>query len=106
METACYLVLTTFDNVDAAQRFAQQLVEKKLAACVNILPEITSIYRWQDKVEQTSEVLLHIKTSRHCLTELCQMLKQQHPYDVPEIIALDITSGDNDYLNWINEMVK
>lgn len=100
------LVLCTCPDQQSAQALAYSVVHNKLAACVNILPAITSIYRWQDKIEQTSEVLLHIKTSTHCLTELCQLLKQQHPYDVPEIIALDITSGDNDYLNWINEMVK
>ncbi|GAB1623798.1 MULTISPECIES: divalent-cation tolerance protein CutA [Agarivorans] len=106
METACYLVLTTFDNVDAAQRFAQQLVEKKLAACVNILPQVRSIYRWQDNIESSSEVQLQIKTNLRCLHSLQCYFKQHHPYDCPEFIALPIEQGASDYLKWLNDSLQ
>ncbi len=100
------VVLSTCPTVECAEHIAQQLVTDKLAACVNILPEIKSIYTWQGKIECSKEVQLIIKTKAALFTELCLRINQLHPYDVPEIIALDITQGDHPYLQWINESLN
>ena len=100
--TAARIVLTTAGSEDEANRIAHALVERRLAACVNILPQIGSVYRWQDKVEQATEWLLLIKTEavifervRDCITEL-------HSYELPECIMLDVTAGSTPYLDWIS----
>ncbi|GDY26719.1 hypothetical protein AHAT_26090 [Agarivorans sp. Toyoura001] len=106
MDTACYLVLTTFPDQDSAQDFAQQVVEKKLAACVNILPQLRSVYRWQDKIESSQEVQLQIKTNLRCINPLQCFLRKEHPYDCPEYIALPIEQGASDYLKWLNDSLQ
>jgi periplasmic divalent cation tolerance protein len=95
------LVITNFPNLETAQQSAQELVELKLAACVNLFNPVQSIYRWQGKIEQAEEVSLHIKTTKNNLTKIEQVIIKNHPYDVPEIIALKIENGYVPYLQWI-----
>lgn len=100
------LVLTTCPDEKIAREIAEQLVKEKLAACVNILPNITSIYHWQNELHYDTEVQLLIKTNGEKFTLLNTRINELHPYDVVEVIALNIQQGDNHYLNWINESLK
>ncbi len=95
------LVLTTMPDSGSADALARELVEKRLAACVNIMPGTRSVYRWQDAIEEACEVVLHIKTSQARYAELEIAIKALHPYDVPEIIALPIVEGLPAYLEWV-----
>lgn len=85
---------------------ANALVERRLAACVNILPQIDSIYRWKEKVEEAQEFLLLIKTTESAVDELRDAIQELHSYEVPECIVLPIESGSEKYLNWIDESVR
>jgi len=96
-----YLVLSTIDSHQEAERIAQLLVEERLAACVNIVPKITSIYRWKEALERATEHLMIMKTAEDRLPSLTQRIKELHPYEVPEVIALSIEDGDSAYLDWI-----
>ncbi|MDG1732270.1 MAG: divalent-cation tolerance protein CutA [Thalassotalea sp.] len=100
------VVITNCPNNEVAQRIAKKLVTEKLAACVNIVPNITSVYEWQGELQQDNEVMLIIKTKSSLFTQLKQKIEQLHPYDVAEIIALDIQQGNKLYLNWISDTVK
>lgn len=95
------LILTNLPDAASAQALAVQLVERKLAACVNILPAVQSVYRWQGVVEQASEATLLIKTTAAGYAELETVIKAAHPYALPEIIALPIVAGLPAYLDWI-----
>ena len=99
METL--LVLTNCPDEATANAIALALVEEKFAACVNILPRVQSIYRWQGAVESASEIPLLIKSTVGRYAELEAAIRARHPYDVPEIIALPITQGLPAYLNWV-----
>jgi periplasmic divalent cation tolerance protein len=98
-------VTTTCDKRDAAERIAQALVEKKLAACVQVIGPITSIYRWQGKIEQAEEWICFIKSTKKIYPELERAITAIHPYDTPEIIAVPITAGSSKYLHWLSETV-
>ncbi len=100
------VTLCTCPTLEVAQSIAQHLVTEKLAACVNILPNITSVYRWQENIVSETEVQLFIKSKADCFDLLNDRIKQLHPYDSPEVIALNIQQGDHQYLNWINESLK
>lgn len=95
------LILNTCPDFTTAEQLAKQLVENKLAACVNILPGLTSIYHWQDQIESAQEHLLLIKTSSAHYSAIERFITDQHPYDSPEIIAFSIDNGLPDYLQWI-----
>ena len=95
------LVLTNVPDNDTAGRISRQLVEQRLAACVNILPGVKSVYRWQGAIEETDEITLLIKTTRDSYTKLEATLKAVHPYEVPEILALPISVGLSSYLDWV-----
>lgn len=95
------IVLTTVERAEDGARLARLLVEQKLAGCVQMLPPMTSIYRWQGRVEEASEVLLLIKTTRAVYDQLEAALKELHPYQTPEIIALPAAGGSADYLAWL-----
>ena len=97
------LVLTTVGNVQQARRLAQRLVQKKVAACVNLLPKIDSWYWWRGKLNKSPEVLLFIKTSKARLNQLSHLLHAHHPYELPEFIALPILKGSRSYLAWLSE---
>src|SRR5574343_138693 len=95
------LVITNCPDEETANRIALAVVEEKLAACVNILPRVQSIYRWQGVVESAVEVPLLIKTTTACYPALEAAIRERHPYDIPEIIALPVTTGLPAYLNWV-----
>ncbi len=97
------LVLTNCPDETVANAIALAIVEEILAACVNILPRVQSIYRWQGAVESASEIPLLIKTTAACYPALEKRIAELHPYDVPEIIALPIAQGLPAYLNWLAE---
>jgi len=97
------IVLTTIGTAEAARKLAQQIVETKLAACANIIPQIESWYWWEGKVEQGNELLLLLKTTSDRYAQLERHIKQNHPYDLPEIVILPIEGGNADYLNWIRD---
>ena len=97
------VVLTNLPDREAAVKLAQELVERKLAACVNVLAECTSIYRWKGAIENAREVPMLIKTRAALYDELEQAIAQLHPYEVPEIIALPVTRGLPEYLAWVSE---
>jgi periplasmic divalent cation tolerance protein len=96
------LVITTLPDQEAAERLAQTLIEGHLAACVNIGAPVTSIYRWEGAIQRDSEHLLTIKTTRRCYAALERAILDQHPYELPEVIAVPITAGLTDYLAWID----
>ena len=99
------IVLCTCGNRAEAARVARALVEEHLAACVNILPEIASIYRWQGKVEEANEVLLLAKTTRQRFPDLRDRITELHTYGTPEIIAIAVTAGSEKYLGWLEQQV-
>lgn len=100
------LVLITTSNMDEARRIARDLVERKLAACINIIEKVHSIYWWQGKVEEAGESLLVIKTRSEKFKELVDTVKKLHSYSVPEVIALPIVMGSSDYLKWLDESIS
>jgi len=100
------LVLSTAANEEEARIIASALVEKRLAACVNILGPIQSIYRWKDAVEDSQEYLLLIKTTASMFPKLRDELKSLHSYEVPECIVINIEDGLPAYLEWIGESMK
>jgi periplasmic divalent cation tolerance protein len=97
------VVLTTLPADADASALARALVEARLAACVNILPPMTSVYRWRDGIEEDTERQIVIKTTRARLPNLWERLRALHPYDVPEFVALPILDGSEAYLGWISE---
>ena len=99
------IVLTTAGSEDEAHKIAQHLVENRLAACVNILPQVESIYRWQDKVESSREWLLMVKSTADKFAAVRDAIRELHSYDVPECIALSIEEGSPQYLQWLGESV-
>jgi periplasmic divalent cation tolerance protein len=101
MTSDALLVLTTCPDEPTADRIARELVEAGLAGCVSRMPGIRSTYRWKGQLEDEPEVLLLIKTLAPLYGELEMRLKSLHPYEVPEIIAVPITSGSSDYLSWL-----
>jgi periplasmic divalent cation tolerance protein len=96
------LVLTTVGSEAEARTIANALVERKLAACANILPRIQSIYRWQGKVEESEEYLLLVKTTEDQFAKLREAIAELHSYEIPECIALPISDGSEAYLKWID----
>ncbi len=95
------LVLSNLPDRQSAQRLAHVLIESRAAACVNILAACTSIYRWQGRVETADEVPLLIKTTRGAYAQLEKIVREHHPYDLPEIIALPVEAGLPGYLHWV-----
>jgi periplasmic divalent cation tolerance protein len=96
------IVITNTPDRDVALKIARALIERKLAACVNILAECTSIYRWQGKLETATEVPLMIKTRAAIYDDVEAAIKSLHPYELPEIVAVPIERGLPDFLEWIN----
>lgn len=106
LPTDCRLVLSTCPDRDTALALGTRLVEQRLAACVNVIPGLSSIYRWEGAIQQDPEVLLLIKTTADRLDSLVATVRRLHPYDLPEIIALPITAGLPDYLNWVSQCTQ
>jgi periplasmic divalent cation tolerance protein len=96
------LILTTAGSNEEAHSIARQLVERRLAACVNIISPVTSIYRWQGKVEEAAEYLLLIKTAKSREAEVQDLIRQLHSYELPESISIAIDGGAPAYLAWLD----
>ena len=101
--TDALVVLCTCPDTKVAEELAAGLVDAGFAACVNILPEIRSIYRWQDELQTDSEALMIVKTSQGRYMQLERWLLEHHPYDVPEVLALRVEAGASKYLAWIDQ---
>jgi periplasmic divalent cation tolerance protein len=95
------IVLSTAGSEEEARKIALELVERRLAACVNIVPQIESVYRWQGKVESSQECLLLIKTTAEHFEKVRDAIRELHSYDLPECIALAIEDGNPEYLGWL-----
>jgi len=100
------LVLTTAGSREEAQRIARALVERRLAACVNIVPKIGSIYRWKENIELADEWLLLIKTTTSAFELVRDAITELHSYELPECICLEIEDGSAEYLKWISDSVS
>lgn len=99
-------ILCTVPDSVSAERIAARVINAKLAACVNIVPGIESVYEWQGKIERSQEILLIFKTHATCYIQLEQKLVELHPYDTPEVIALPIAQGLAEYLSWIGKSTR
>jgi periplasmic divalent cation tolerance protein len=97
------VVLSTAKDKAQANKIAKYLVQEKLAACVNMIEKVQSVFRWEGKVDQANEVLLIIKTQKSRLPKMIKAIKMMHSYQVPEIIALPIIGGSANYLKWVKE---
>ncbi|HJT54685.1 MAG TPA: divalent-cation tolerance protein CutA [Candidatus Angelobacter sp.] len=104
--TDARIVLTTAGSPEEAEKIARALVDRSLAACVNIVPQIQSIYRWKDKIEQETEWLLIIKTKTNLFESVADAIKELHSYELPECVMLELSSGSERYLNWIRENTR
>jgi periplasmic divalent cation tolerance protein len=100
------VVLTTCGSLEEAREIAQALVDRKLAACVNILPNVESVYRWKGEIESSTEYLLLIKTTEEASPALRDAIAELHSYDVPECIEIPIENGSAAYLKWIEDSVR
>ncbi len=100
------IVLTNTGSREEARRIARALVDRKLAACVNVVPGVESTYRWQEKVETAAEWMLLIKTVRGKFDSVRQAIRELHSYDLPECISFPIGEGSTDYLEWIGKSVN
>jgi periplasmic divalent cation tolerance protein len=97
------LALSTFPDAETARRIANQLVTEKFAACANLLPGVESVYRWKEKIENANETLVIFKLSEDRQAAFQKKLRSVHPYEVPEIIFVQVAGGLPDYLRWIAE---
>ena len=100
------LVITNLPDAASAEKLARQIVEARAAACVNQLAPCTSTYRWKDNVETATEVPLLIKTTKAAYPGLEKLIREAHPYELPEIIAVPVEAGFPAYLDWINEETR
>ena len=107
MEEFSYIVLfITASNGEEAHRIAEVLLNQRKVACVNIVPRVSSLFWWQDKLDLAEESLLVVKTKASLLPEIINLVKGVHSYEVPEIIALPIVGGNQDYLEWLDKEVQ
>lgn len=106
MTTDKRLMLTTAGTAEEANKIAETLVERRLAACVNIISSISSVYRWKEKVERAQEWLLLIKTTAGAADAVAHAIKELHSYELPECVVLPIEGGSDAYLEWIGENVR
>jgi periplasmic divalent cation tolerance protein len=100
------LVLTTCGSLEEARNIAHALVERQLAACVNIVPQIESVYRWQGEIETSTEWLLIVKTTSYAFERLRDALLELHSYEIPECIEIAVEDGSEPYLAWIADSVR
>lgn len=100
------VIFVTASNNEEAQKIANKLIESKLAACVNIIDNIKSVFWWEGKQDFANETLLIIKSKKSKLSKIIKLVKSVHSYQVPEIIALPIIAGDKKYLRWLDESVR
>ena len=100
------IATTTTATSEDARKIANRLVEEKLAACVQVVEPITSVYRWQGAVQEEKEVLLLIKSTQDLVPLIAELLDQIHPYEVPELAAAAVTAGSPSYLGWLEQSVR
>lgn len=100
------IVLCTINDITKAKEISKNIINNKLAACVNIIPKISSIYYWNDKIVEDEEYLMLIKTRKNLFEALKSEIIKLHPYDVPEIVSLNISDGSKTYLDWISASTK
>ena len=100
------IVLTTVGSDEQARSMARALVERRLAACVNIVPLGCSVYRWRERIEEDEERLLLIKSEARLFSVLCEAIRELHTYETPEVLALDVRDGAPDYLRWLDESLR
>lgn len=100
------IVLSTAGSEEEARKIAHHLVENRLAACVNIVPRVESVYRWEGKVEANREFLMVIKTSTEKFPELRDAILELHSYDLPECVALRVEDGSAEYMEWLEESLR
>ena len=100
------IILTTASAAEEGRSIANTLVEKQLAACVNIIPKISSVYRWEGQIQSETEVLLLIKTTKDLEAKVYREVQAVHSYDTPELITLPITNGSETYLDWMTTAVR
>lgn len=100
------LMLSTAADSEQADRIAEHLVRHRLAACVNLVPSVKSVYWWKGEVVTDREVLLLIKTEQHCVADLEKAIREIHPYENPELIGLTLDYGKNEYLQWLTDSLK
>ena len=96
------VIYTTIDDIKDARKIAKTLIQEQLVACVNIIPNIESVYRWEGKIEYSNEIVLILKTVDQNVKKAIQRIKQLHKYEIPDIIVLPIIGGLKDYLDYIN----
>ena len=106
MDTKYIVVFITVDSQENAQIIANKLLTERKAACVNIILKVESHYWWQGKIESVDELMLVVKTRAVLIDELVKLIKEIHPYTVPEIIALPIIGGNEDYLKWVEKETR
>lgn len=106
MEARYAVLLITTDSPEEAEQISRVLLEQKKAACVNIIPDVNSIFWWEGKPDSARENILVVKSRVSLLPEVISLVKKTHSYDVPEIIALPIIGGNQDYLDWIDESLS
>ena len=105
-EASEIVIFITTDSKEEAHKIASLLLSQRKAACINIVPKVDSLFWWQDKLDSAQESLLIVKTRASLLPEIIKLVKEAHSYEAPEIIALPIIGGNEDYLKWINSEVE
>ncbi len=106
MKREYVVILVTAGSEEEGRKIAKGLLKERCAACINIIPRVDSRFLWKGKIERATEALLIIKTKRSYLNRVIKLVKRLHSYEVPEIIALPIMGGNEDYLQWIEEEVQ
>ena len=104
--TDCIVILSTCSSREEAERLGRLLLDRRLAACVSVVPEMRSYYRWQGKIESADECLLVIKSSRSLFAEARAALEAAHSYEVPEVLALPVVDGAPGYLSWLESNLR
>ena len=104
--TELVVLFITTTTAEEARRISEVLLNERKAACVNIVPKVSSLFWWQDKIESAEENLLIVKTKAPLLNEVVRLIIENHSYEVPQVIALPIVGGNQDYLEWIDKEVK
>lgn len=100
------ILLSTVESAQTAEKIAATVVEERLAACVNVLPGISSYFRWEGEVQREQEFMLILKTSTDRLRELIERIKTLHPYEVPEIVAVPVEEGHQPFLDWVERETR
>jgi periplasmic divalent cation tolerance protein len=102
----CYVLISTVSTVQEGQRISKFLVKKRLAACINMISSVKSVYLWKGKTCEEKEVLLVIKTVRGRINNVINKIKELHSYEMPEILAFKVEEGEKSYLNWVKQTVQ